>query len=104
MILTKPIIKNIINGVIAPHGMTVLIHAQQHQLVPNQQIFGMISGDYDQNQIINNKDYNKWRRQIQTLDVYHSADGDGNGIINNLDFNLWTINRSKIGHLKGIEE
>jgi hypothetical protein len=34
MILTKPIIKNIINGVIAPHGMTDLIHAQQHQLVP----------------------------------------------------------------------
>ena len=77
---------------------------QQNQLVVDQPIFGMIAGDYDQNQVINSLDYNNWKGQTNTLDVYLPADADGNGIINNLDFNLWTVNRSKIGHLSSIVE
>ena len=77
---------------------------QQKQLVLDKQIFGMIAGDYDQNQIVNSNDFNNWKGQTSTINVYHPADVDGNGIINNLDFNLWKINGSKIGHLNSIVE
>ncbi|MEM6630787.1 MAG: VCBS repeat-containing protein [Bacteroidota bacterium] len=57
----------------------------------------MICGDFDQNALINNQDFNLWKQNSAGVNVYQSIDADGNGIINNLDFNLWIGNSSKIG-------
>ena len=57
----------------------------------------MNSGDFDGNGLINNEDYNLWKVNSSSINVYSPADGDGNGIINSLDYNLWKVNRSKIG-------
>jgi len=56
-----------------------------------------IAGDFDQNGIINNLDFNIWKQNSALVNRYLSWDSDGNGVINNLDFNVWKINRSKIG-------
>lgn len=64
-------------------------------------IFGiqlLIAGDFDNNGVINNLDYNRWQVDNSSIGVYEHYDADGNGIINNLDYNFWQINRSKIGH------
>ncbi len=57
----------------------------------------LYAGDFDGNGIINNLDYNLWRRNSAALKQYISVDADGNGVVNNLDINLWAINKSKIG-------
>ncbi len=57
----------------------------------------LFSGDFDNNGLINNLDYNKWSNQSAALNQYLSWDADGNGIVNNLDFNLWDVNKSKVG-------
>ncbi len=59
--------------------------------------YAMISGDFDHNGVVNNKDFNSWSTQAAKLNEYLSVDADGNGIINNLDFNLWYKRNSKIG-------
>ena len=59
--------------------------------------FCQIAGDFDQNGIINNLDFNIWKQNSALVNRYLSWDVDGNGVINNLDFNAWKINRSKIG-------
>ncbi len=57
----------------------------------------MNSGDFDGNGLINNEDYNLWKTNSASLNVYSSSDADGNGIINSIDYNFWKKNRSKIG-------
>jgi choice-of-anchor B domain-containing protein len=54
-------------------------------------------GDFDQNGIINNLDYNIWKKNRSLINRYLTYDSDGNGIINNLDYNNWALNRSKVG-------
>lgn len=78
----------------------------QTKLVGNR--YCQYAGDFDQNGIINNQDYNIWKRNSALLDRYLFWDVDGNGVINILDANFWTINRSKIGepmiHLPTLNE
>lgn len=69
----------------------------KEQLKPIKGTFAMYSGDYDQNGLINNQDYNLWRQKGAQLNEYLAVDVDGNGIVNNSDFNFWAINKSKIG-------
>lgn len=57
----------------------------------------MICGDYDQNRIINNLDFNIWTLNSALISTYLSIDGNGNGLVNNIDANLWKANRSRIG-------
>ncbi len=57
----------------------------------------LYGGDYDNNGIINNNDFNSWTLKRAQLGEYLPVDGDANGIVNNLDYNLWVKNRSKIG-------
>lgn len=57
----------------------------------------MVSGDFDQNGIINNLDFNEWKKKGAAIDDYLAIDSDGNGIVNNIDFNQWRVNKSKIG-------
>ncbi len=57
----------------------------------------MFGGDYDNNGIINNVDFNLWSQDGASVNQYIVVDGDGNGIVNNLDFNIWELNRSKVG-------
>ncbi len=56
----------------------------------------LYAGDYDQNGLINNLDYNVWVSNNSVVNDYVPQDGDGNGITNNLDYNLWIKNRSKL--------
>ncbi len=58
----------------------------------------LIVGDYDNNGLINNIDYNIWMNNGVEVNTYLQHDADGNGIINNLDFNLWDGNKSKLGN------
>ena len=58
----------------------------------------MICGDFDQNALINNQDFNMWKQNSAAINIYLPIDADGNGIVNNLDFNLWIGNGSKIGN------
>ena len=55
------------------------------------------AGDFDFDGIVDNTDYEKWKLESSSVNVYSSNDADGNGIINNEDFNLWKKNRNKIG-------
>ncbi len=67
------------------------------QLILKSGIAALISGDYDQNSLINNLDFNLWSQNPAAVNIYLPTDGDGNTILNNLDFNLWVGNGSKIG-------
>ncbi len=62
-------------------------------------VFALFGGDFDQNGIINNIDFNLWSERAASINEYLKIDVDGNGIINNRDFNFWNTNRSKIGIL-----
>lgn len=70
------------------------------QLKEQDGLFLMNCGDFDSNGLINNEDYNLWKINSSSIDVYSPADADGNGVINNLDYNLWKVNLSKIGTLR----
>ena len=59
--------------------------------------YGMFTGDFDGNGILNNIDFNLWKVNPSALDQYLPTDADGNGIINNIDFNLWKGNGGKLG-------
>ncbi|MEM6628806.1 MAG: DUF1501 domain-containing protein [Bacteroidota bacterium] len=67
------------------------------QLTEVNGVWTLFVGDYDSNGLLNNQDFNAWKRNPAALDAYLPSDGDGNGIINNQDFNLWRGNGSKIG-------
>ena len=60
----------------------------------------MNSGDFDGNGLINSSDYNLWKVNSSSVNIYSPADADGNGIINSLDYNLWKVNISKVGTLR----
>ncbi len=60
-------------------------------------VFALIAGDFDQNGVINNLDFNLWEANSALVDVYLSADADGNGVITAPDFDLWSKSRSKVG-------
>ncbi len=57
----------------------------------------MYAGDFDQNGLINNLDYNIWQGENSLVNSYVPQDADGNAIVNNLDYNWWVKNRSKVG-------
>jgi len=67
------------------------------QLKEKNGVYVLHSGDFDGNGLINNQDYNLWKINSSSLNVYSPADADGNGLINNQDYNLWKVNLSKIG-------
>ncbi len=62
--------------------------------------FVMYAGDFDNNGIINNLDFNAWITNNAAINQYLHYDVDGNGIVNNLDYNFWELNRSKVGALE----
>lgn len=57
----------------------------------------MFAGDYDNNGLINNLDFNMWSSASALINQYLHWDADGNSIINVQDFNLWDNNKSKVG-------
>ncbi len=70
---------------------------QQTKLVSS--IYALYGGDYDNNGIINNQDFNLWKSNSATVNDYMFWDVDANGVSNNQDFNNWSINRSKVGDI-----
>lgn len=62
-------------------------------------VFALYAGDFDNNGVINNQDFNLWSVNPAAVNAYQHYEADLNGTVNNLDYNLWTINRSKVGDL-----
>ncbi len=60
-------------------------------------IYALHAGDYDNNGIINNQDFNLWTTNAAVVNQYVHWDGDCNTVANNQDFNLWNVNKSKVG-------
>ncbi|MEM6631135.1 MAG: glycoside hydrolase family 9 protein [Bacteroidota bacterium] len=58
----------------------------------------MTCGDFNQDGINSNIDFNLWKQNSALVDVYLPIDADGNGVINNLDFNLWKLNGSQLAN------
>ena len=56
-------------------------------------------GDLNGDNVINNKDFNRWRVNSSAVGRYLPVDADGNGFVNNRDYNRWVSNRSKLGTL-----
>lgn len=65
------------------------------KLHPDNNHWGMIAGDFDQNGVIDALDYEAWRKKAAFLEAYQPEDADGNGIINHLDMNLMRRNQGK---------
>ena len=63
-------------------------------------VVGLFVGDFDNNGIVNNQDFNQWKQNSAVVNAYLPIDADGNGIVNNLDFNQWAGNPSKVGAVK----
>lgn len=88
-----------LNGGTASYDFTITpsraAGTNQQKLVGNRAV--LFAGDFDQNGIINNLDFNLWNQNSALINLYLNWDADGNGIINNQDFNLWINNRSKVG-------
>src|SRR2546423_14435344 len=54
--------------------------------------FGLnfLAGDYNRDGIVNQADYNVWRKQSgQNVAAYTGADGNGDGVVNQADFDVW---------------
>lgn len=66
--------------------------------LPNSNSVGLFVGDFDNNGLINNLDFNLWKGNSAAVNVYLPIDADGNGIVNNQDFNEWAANPSKVGN------
>ncbi len=60
-------------------------------------INAMYAGDYNQDQVIQNTDYDKWKINPSVLNTYDPVDGNLDGTIQVTDFDRWTINKSKNG-------
>ncbi|MEM9718979.1 MAG: choice-of-anchor V domain-containing protein [Bacteroidota bacterium] len=60
-------------------------------------VAGLFVGDFDNNGLVNNQDFNLWKQNSAAVNAYLPIDADGNGIVNNLDFNQWKGNPSKVG-------
>jgi subtilisin family serine protease len=55
--------------------------------------FGLnfLLGDYNRDGIVDQADYNLWRKQLgQSVTPYAGSDGNGDGIVNQADFDVWT--------------
>ena len=62
-------------------------------------VYCMFAGDLDQDGIINNQDFSKWKQSDGINNVYNDADIDGDGNVDSADETLWKGNRSKLGNL-----
>jgi subtilisin family serine protease len=54
--------------------------------------FGLnfLAGDYNRDGIVDQADYNTWRKQTgQVVTPYSGADGNGDGVVNQGDFDVW---------------
>lgn len=68
------------------------------QLIPlGDGRYGMHAGDFNQDGVIQNTDYDIWQVEPAAINVYQQADADLNGVIQNTDFDSWQNNKAKIG-------
>lgn len=72
----------------------------EQQLKSIGNIWALIAGDPDNNQIVNNQDYNAWKLNNGQSMQYHNADLNADGSVNQADLNLWEGNRSKLGQMR----
>ncbi len=90
------------NAFLASSGLYDFTNVQQNAMGVEQtksvgSIFALYAGDFDNNGLVNNLDYNVWTGNASGVNQYVNQDVDGSGIVNNLDYNLWSFNRSKVG-------
>jgi len=58
----------------------------------------MHAGDFNQDAVIQNTDFDKWQSEPAVINAYASPDGNLDGVIQTTDFDLWNLNKAKIGH------
>lgn len=59
--------------------------------------YGMHSGDYTKEGVIQTTDYNLWFNLPASVNVYSNADGTLDGVVQVTDYDKWFINKAKIG-------
>ncbi len=59
--------------------------------------FTMYAGDYTQDGIILNTDFDLWKLQQAELYIYRSIDGNLDGNVSITDFDSWSLNQAKLG-------
>ena len=57
----------------------------------------LITGDYNQDGLIQNTDFDTWFVNPSQLNSYLPADGNLDGVIQVTDFDVWFNNKAKIG-------
>ena len=70
---------------------------QNSHLKSTEGVYVMYAGDYTQDGIINDEDFQTWRIHPSSMHSYSSSDVNGDGQISVQDINLWMINRNKTG-------
>ncbi len=58
----------------------------------------MLAGEFNQDAVIQNTDYNAWKLNPAQTNVYRKTDANLDGTVQTTDFDWWTINKAKIGH------
>ena len=58
----------------------------------------MHAGDFNQDAVIQNTDFDEWQSEPAAINVYEEQDANLDGVIQTTDFDLWNLNKAKIGH------
>ena len=73
--------------------------SQQQKLSIDGQAL-MISGDFNQDGIIQTTDFDLWSANPAAVNIYENTDANLDGVIQVTDFDLWFFNRAKVGNIE----
>lgn len=62
--------------------------------------FALHSGDYNQDNVIQNTDFDDWQIEPAAINQYRLTDGNLDGVVQNTDFDEWNENKAKIGSIE----
>ncbi len=60
-------------------------------------VYGMYSGDYNQDGVIQNSDYDVWEVEPALNNTYLPVDGTLDGVVQATDYDIWFLNKAKMG-------
>lgn len=71
--------------------------ATEQQLLSSDGFALLHAGDFNQDGVIQNTDYDDWKFNPAILEIYGLTDADLNGVVQTTDFDRWAMNKAKIG-------
>ena len=71
---------------------------QQKEVEPG--VFAMYSGEFNQDGVIQNTDYDNWVVDPSQLNVYKLTDGNLDGTVQTTDYDEWFRNKAKLGSIE----